>query len=74
MSYSFEEYAKKLQEKVANIPPCEKHIMKKRGNLPLSEELDGLLDELEAFSKFDLAEFENYEKWLEGKGGTNQKR
>lgn len=68
----FEEYAARLAEKIANIPPCDEHIMPEVEYRPLDIRLMETLSELDEFTKCDLADLEKYEKWIEGKSGPNQ--
>ncbi len=74
MSKDFEEYAKALKEKVENIYPTYLHIMNKKGNMSLEDELLSAINELKVFEQVDLADFQNYEKWLEENSGANQER
>lgn len=69
--FSFEEYAKKLSEKVANIPPKEKHIMEIESTN--DNDLKKVLEDLKYFLNNDLLDFQKYECWLEDKSEPNQK-
>lgn len=67
MSEDFEKYAKELSEKVANIPPCNLHIMEERGIKINKTEMSSVLDELQSFADGGLSDLKKYEEWLKNK-------
>ena len=77
MSDKMQEYANKLKEKVANIPPQDLHIMKEEKNFKqenFQSEMKKVLGDFDDFLACDLLDFQKYEKWLEDNGGADKTR
>lgn len=77
MSDKMQEYANKLKEKVANIPPQDLHIMKEEKTFKqenFQSEMKKVLGDFDDFLACDLLDFQKYEKWLEDNGGADKTR